>query len=450
MDRQQRPSIDARGSPRRERDTSRSTPNAQLVASRDPIDRERQKYFELFEFAPDANLITDAQGVIREANVAATQLLGVQAQFLAGKSLPAFFEERARKIYRHQLDQLCGSERSDDWEISIHPRNGHPTAVSVSIGRIARKDDSVVGYRWVVRDISKRKRAENAVRELNRDLELRVASRTTQLAAANLIKDELLLSERKAREEAEVSNRIKSDFLALLSHEFRTPLQAIFGYTELLEREIHGPLNDAQRRDLQRIQQSQQHLLGLITTILDFAKLESGQQVDVSLHPTVVDDVLGHMEGLVGAQLEEKELRYTYRCDDPSLVACADAAKVQQIVLNLLANAIKFTDRRGSITLDCGLESDTIAIHVVDTGRGIPADKLDAIFQPFVQLKSKGAVTAGTGLGLPISRKLATAMGGSLNATSELGRGSNFTLRLQRAPGPDNTPRASQPPLPSS
>jgi signal transduction histidine kinase len=170
----------------------------------------------------------------------------------------------------------------------------------------------------------------------------------------------------------------------------------------------------------------------------------------MSLHPTVVDEVLRHMEGLVGAQLEEKELSYTYRCDDPSLVACADAAKIQQIVLNLLANAIKFTDRRGSITLDCGLEADTIAIHVVDTGPGIPADKLDAIFQPFVQLKSKGSVTAGTGLGLPISRKLATAMGGSLNATSEFGRGSNFTLRLLRAPRPDNTPRASQPPLPSS
>ena len=450
MDHQQhRATTDAREAPRKTRNTSgrfavsQSTQYTRLLASRDAIDRERQKYFELFDFAPDAYFITDARGVIREANIAATQLLGVRAQFLTGKSLPGFFDEPARKVYRHQLDQLCGSERSDDWEISLQPRHGSPTAVSVSIGRIARNDDRVVGYRWVVRDISKRKQAENAVRELNRDLELRVASRTTQLAAANLIKDELLLSERKAREDAEVSNRIKSDFLALLSHEFRTPLQAIFGYTELLEREIHGPLTDAQRRDLQRIQQSQQHLLGLITTILDFAKLESGQPTDVSLQPTLVDEVLGHMEGLVGAQLEEKELRYTYRCADPSLVAYADAAKMQQILLNLLANAIKFTDRGGSITLDCEVELDAVAIHVVDTGRGIPAENLDAVFQPFVQLKSKGAVTAGTGLGLPISRKLATAMGGSLNATSEPGRGSTFTLRLQRARGPDNTLRAS-------
>jgi signal transduction histidine kinase len=268
--------------------------------------------------------------------------------------------------------------------------------------------------------------------ELNRDLERRVASRTTQLAEANRAKDELLTRERQAREEAEVSNRTKSDFLALLSHEFRTPLQAIFGYTELLEREIHGPLNESQRRYLERIQQSQQHLLGLITTILDFAKLDSGQSIEVAIYPTAISEVLVHMEGLVGAQLEEKELTYTYRCGD-SLVASADAAKVQQILLNLLANAIKFTDRGGAITLECEQDRDTVAIHVIDNGKGIPPDKLDEIFQPFVQLKPRGAVTNGTGLGLAISRRLAIAMGGSLDAASELGKGSTFTLRLQRA-----------------
>jgi signal transduction histidine kinase len=302
------------------------------------------------------------------------------------------------------------------------------------------------------RDKSGRSDVDDELRrqyQLNRELEIRVASRTSQLAAANRIKDQLLLSERTAREEAEVSNRIKSDFLALLSHEFRTPLQAIFGYTELLEREIHGPLNDAQRRDLLRIQQSQQHLLGLITTILDFAKLESGQPLDVNLQPLAMHEVLRHMEGLIGAQIEAKELSYTYRCASSSLVAHADGAKVQQILLNLLANATKFTERGGAITLECELEPDAIAIHVTDTGRGIPADKLDAVFQPFVQLKSKGSVTNGTGLGLSISRRLAAAMGGSLDATSEVGKGSKFTLRLQRGES-DNTLRASRRAPPSS
>lgn len=429
---QQRTIADTREAARKGRDAN-ALQYKELLASRDAIDRERQKYFELFELAPDACFLTDSHGIIREANVAAGQLLGVPVQFLAGKTLPGFFDEPARKACRHQLDLLHGSGRSDDWEVQLRPRDGAPTDVSVSIARMTAGDRSLGGYRWVVRDISKRKQAENSVRELNRDLELRVSSRTTQLATANHIKDELLASERKAREEAEVSNRIKSDFLALLSHEFRTPLQAILGYTELLEREIHGPLSDTQRRYLQRIQQSQQLLLGLITTILDFAKLESGPSMDLVLHPTAIHEVLVQMEGLVGAQLEEKELSYTYRCGDWSMVAKADAGKVQQILLNLLANAINFTDRGGSIALQCELEPEAVAIRVSDTGRGIPPDKLEAIFEPFVQLKPKGAVTNGTGLGLPISRKLATAMGGSLRAASELGKGSTFTLRLQRA-----------------
>jgi PAS domain S-box-containing protein len=438
--RQEQGTADLREVRRKARETSNrfavedlSLQNQQLLSSREAVERERQKYFELFELAPDAYFITDPQGVIREANVAASQLLGIPAQFLAGKRLANYFEESARKAYRHQLDQLCGSDRADDWEIKIQPPNGELTAVSISVGRIARRDKSIGGYRWIVRDITKRKQAELAVRELNRDLELRVASRTAQLATANRIKDELLASERKAREEAERSNRVKSDFLALLSHEFRTPLQAVFGYTELLDAEIHGGLNDAQRRYVHRIKQSQQHLLGLINTILEFAKLESGQAIDVTLRRTPLHEILHYMESLIGPQLETKELIYVYQCVDESITAHADATKVQQIVLNLLSNAIKFTKQGGSITLECLREPQTVALNVTDSGCGIPADQLDAVFEPFVQVKTRGAVSNGTGLGLSISRRLAEAMGGSLTARSELGKGSTFTLRLQSA-----------------
>jgi PAS domain S-box-containing protein len=250
--RQEHGIADLRGAPRKARESSNRfadedlrLQNRQLLASRDASDRERQKYFELFEFSPDAYFITDTHGAIREANVAASQLLGVPAQFLAGKRLPSFFEESARKAYRHQIDQLCGSERSDDWEINIQPATGGDfTAVSISIGRIPHEGKSIGGYRWIVRDITKRRQAE--------------------------------LAERRAREEAEKSNRLKSEFLALLSHEFRTPLQAVFGYTELLDAEIHGGLNESQRRYVHRIKESQQHLLGLIDTILEHARLESG------------------------------------------------------------------------------------------------------------------------------------------------------------------------------
>lgn len=404
--------------------------NDELVASRQAIDRERIRYRELFDFAPDAYLVTDYHGTIRDANIAAGRLLGVEPRFLSGKPIQTFFEEGSRAQYRKQLDQLCHSDRIDDWEIWITPRHGKRVPVAISLSRAPAQEPSKVGYRWILRDITRQKDAEDALRELNRDLELRVASRTAQLAAANLKKDQLIFSERKAREEAEVANRIKSDFLALLSHEFRTPLQAIFGYTELLEREIHGPLTDAQQRDLKRIQQSQQHLLGLITTILDFARLESGRGMEVQLGPCVVHEILCNMEGFIGPQLESKRLKYSYNCIDEGIVAYADAAKVEQIVLNLLANAIKFTPNGGLITLECSNGQDKVRIHVSDTGIGIPPDKLDAVFEPFVQIRDHGASMGGTGLGLPISRRLATAMGGELVAQSNPGEGSTFILSL--------------------
>jgi PAS domain S-box-containing protein len=406
--------------------------NEELAASRDAIDRERQKYYELFDFAPDAYLVTDVKGIVREANSAASQLLGAPREFLIGKPLSMYFDDEAQATHRHQLDQLCGVPRIDEWKIMLRSRGGQPVPVSVSVGRISAKDKSAAGFRWIIRDISKGKAAEDEVRHLNRELELRVSSRTAQLTATNRIKDELLASERKAREEAEVSNRIKSDFLALLSHEFRTPLQAIFGYTELLEREIHGPLSELQKRDVHRIQHSQQHLLGLINTILEFAKLESGQPPEIACVPTVMNETLGAMEALIAPHLEAKNLRYEFKCADASVIAEADPAKVQQIVLNLLANSIKFTESGGSILVECALEPDCVAISVTDTGRGIPADKLEEVFRPFVQLKTGASGLNGTGLGLPISRRLAEAMGGSLSATSEPGNGSTFTLRLPR------------------
>ena len=406
--------------------------NEELAHSRDAIDRERAKYLELFEFAPDPYLLTDSAGVIHEANYASTQLLGVAHDFLVGKPLLTYFEEPARRSFRQQLDRLCGMERLDDWEVTLKPRSGESRPISVSIGRVAGKDNATRGYRWILRDISQRKHAEDALRQANRELEMRVAARTTQLATANQLKDELLVAERKAREQAEVSNRVKSEFLALLSHEFRTPLQAIFGYTELLERELHGPLTDSQRRDLQRIQQSQQHLLGLINTILEYAKLDSGQPIDISIGPVAMDEALSPMEALIGASLETKKLRFVYECTDPSVTAHADPAKVRQIVLNLLANAIKFTESGGQISLGCDVADGQVEVWVRDTGRGIPKDKLEAIFEPFVQLRVQGALSVGTGLGLAISRRLAAAMGGVLTANSSFGQGSTFTLRLPR------------------
>lgn len=378
--------------PRKVRDSRAE--NEDPLASRQTIDRERIRYRELFEHAPDAYLVTDVNGTIRDANRAAGRLLGVESRFLPGKSIQSFFEEAGRSQYRQQLDLLCHSDRVDDWEVWLTSRSRPRTPVAISLSRATSRAETST-YRWMLRDITRQKNSEDSLRQ-----------------------------------EAGVANRMRSDFLALLSHEFRTPLQAIFGYTELLEREIHGPLNESQRRDLQRIQQSQQHLLGLITTILDFARIESGVGLEMELASVVVNDILSNIEGFVGPQLELKDLSYSYNCRDESLVVRADAVKLESIVLNLLANAIKFTPVGGAIAVECIDGGEIVQIRVHDSGIGIPADKLDAIFEPFVQLRAKGTTTSGTGLGLPISRRLAAAMGGELSACSIDGQGSIFTLSL--------------------
>jgi signal transduction histidine kinase len=235
-----------------------------------------------------------------------------------------------------------------------------------------------------------------------------------------------------ARVAAEQANQAKSEFLANMSHELRTPLNAIGGYADLLIEEIRGPITPPQRADLDRIKRNQRYLLGLINDILNFAKLEAGR---VQFTPKVVsmNEALGQLEALVTPQLQQKELRYEYRCCDASYTAWCDPERLQQILLNLLSNAIKFTPPGGEVHVDCHSRPDHMEVQVRDTGVGIPADKLEQIFEPFVQLdRGQPAGNVGTGLGLAISRDLARAMKGDLRVASTVGKGSIFVLTLPR------------------
>jgi signal transduction histidine kinase len=188
-----------------------------------------------------------------------------------------------------------------------------------------------------------------------------------------------------------------------------------------------------QREDLRRIQRSQRHLLALVNDVLNFAKLDTGHlQYDVR----VVDlgNALSNVEALIAPQFLAKGLTYNYCEPEPGLAVHADVEKVGQILVNLLTNALKFTPRSGNVTLECRALGETVEIRVRDTGSGIPPDKLDAIFEPFVQVDRGLTRSAeGSGLGLSISRGLARAMGGDLTVTSEVGIGSVFTLTLPRA-----------------
>ena len=243
---------------------------------------------------------------------------------------------------------------------------------------------------------------------------------------------QILEAERCARAEAERANRAKMEFLAMMSHELRTPLNAIAGYAELLELGLRGPVTEAQLTDLRAIRRNEQHLLSLIEEVLSYAKLDAGR-VHLDLGEIRVSAAVESSISIVASQIERKGLRLTTQLGDADLVVMADLEKLQQIIVNLLSNATKFTPLGGEIVVQADSLGDRVSIRVRDSGIGIPREQHERIFEPFVQLETGLARrSAGTGLGLAISRELARAMRGDLTVISEPGAGAEFTLTLPR------------------
>jgi len=217
-----------------------------------------------------------------------------------------------------------------------------------------------------------------------------------------------------------------------MSHELRTPLNAIGGYTDLLSLGLGGPITPQQTEYLERIRRSQQHLLGIISDLLNFSRIEGGQ-LTYDIAPLSLSHVIERVVPMVEPQAGAKAISLTIDATDPNCIVFGDRAKVDQILLNLLSNAVKFTGSNGTVRVGCKKSERTASIEVIDSGAGIPSDKLEAIFEPFVQLgRSLSSAHEGTGLGLAISRELARAMNGELRASSVVGTGSIFTLTLPR------------------
>jgi signal transduction histidine kinase len=250
----------------------------------------------------------------------------------------------------------------------------------------------------------------------------------------NRYEDEIL----QAKQAAEEASRAKAKFLSMMSHDLRTPLSAIIGFTEILTLGMGGPVTEAQLDYLRRIESSSQYLLNLITDILNFARLEAGR-VDVRLETVSVDAALGRAESLVALRVKEAGLEYAREECAWEVAVLADPDRLQQILLNLLTNAIKFTDRGGRVSVACERVRSRTLIHIRDTGRGIPVDQIERVFEPFVQVDHLGSESShqGVGLGLAISRELARAMGGDLTVESTVGRGSGFTSALPTAESSD-------------
>jgi signal transduction histidine kinase len=255
-----------------------------------------------------------------------------------------------------------------------------------------------------------------------------------ELALTNEELRSVISEAKKAWAAADAANRSKAEFLAVMSHELRTPLNSIGGYVDLLEMELRGPLTDAQKSDLARIKRSQLHLLGIINDILNFTRLEATEVkfdiIDVPLRALITD-----LDAVVSSLAHAKSLKY--ECDSPAanVYARTDPDKLRQIMINLLSNAVKFTPDGGQITVTWTVSQRSVSIHVADTGPGIPRDKHEAVFEPFVQLeRGLTRTTEGTGLGLAISRGLARGMGGDILLESTAGAGSVFTVTIPLAP----------------
>ena len=265
--------------------------------------------------------------------------------------------------------------------------------------------------------------------------ELEAQALETELQAAQLQAANAELVQ--AREAAEAANRTKGDFLATMSHELRTPLNAIGGYAELIAMGIHGPVTAAQTDALQRVVRSQRHLLRLINDILNLSRLEAGA-IGYSMSVVSLSEAVADVAPMIDPQIETKSLSFEIRDTALEPAVYADRERLQQILLNLLSNSVKFTPAGGSVWIDAHARADAagkewVDICVGDNGEGIPAQKLEWIFEPFTQVDaSHSRVGQGAGLGLAISRDLARGMGGDLTASSDVGVGSVFTLTLER------------------
>ncbi len=344
----------------------------------------------------------DPEGRVASWNEGARRIKGYEAEEILGRHFSAFYppEVAATGHPARELEVAAreGRYEEEGWRIR---KNGSRFWASVIITALFGGHGQLIGFAKVTRDLTERRLAQQ-----------REVDDARRLA------------------EAEASNRAKTGFLAAMSHELRTPLNAIAGYAQLMQEGVGGAVSDQHRDYLSRIRNSQQHLLGIVNDLLNYSKVEAGG-VTYERELVFAHEVLEGVLSMVTPQIERKNLRLRRGACPPDVTTIADRLKVEQVVLNLLSNAVKFTPEGGTITVLCGSDEQTVTIAVRDTGRGIPEDKLEAIFDPFVQLgRTLTSMHEGAGLGLAISRDLARAMDGDVRVESVEGEGSTFTLSL--------------------
>jgi PAS domain S-box-containing protein len=353
-----------------------------------------------------AIFVLDPDGYILTWNGGAERLKGYTAEEAIGRHFSMFYATEALDR-DHPATELViaareGRYEEEGWRLR---KDGGSFWASVTITPLRNEAGTLIGFAKVTRDLTERRASELQAIEDAR----RVA-------------------------QAEAANRAKSEFLTAMSHELRTPLNAIGGYTDLLALGVHGPVSEAQLAALERVKASQQHLLGLINDLLNFSRIEAGR-ISYRVEPVDLSEVARSVETMTEPHASSHGIEIVWHASDAPVVALADRGRVEQILLNLVTNGVKYTEHGGRVDVRYYREGDVACFQVVDTGIGIPPEFLEAIFEPFTQVgRSYSSAHAGTGLGLAISRDLARAMEGDLTVRSSVGTGSAFTLTLPAAP----------------
>ena len=374
--------------------------------------RDQQFYTRsLFESNIDAIMTTDPSGIITDVNKQMEVLTGCTRDELIGAPFKNYFTNPDQA--ETSIKQVLRVKKVTDYELTARARDGKETTVSFNATTFYDRDRKLQGVFAAARDITERKRLDQVLQEKNLELE-------------------------SAKALAEKANRSKSEFLSSMSHELRSPLNAILGFAQLMESGTPLPTS-SQKSSIEQILKAGWYLLELINEILDLALIESGR-LSLALEQVSLVEVMLECQAMIEPQAQKTGVRLTFPRFEVPYFIHADRTRVKQVLINLLSNAIKYNRPQGTVEVTCSeTPEERMHISVEDTGEGLSADKRAQLFQPFNRLGQEASAEEGTGIGLVVSKRLVELMGGQIGVESTVGVGSRFwvELALTAEPQPD-------------
>jgi PAS domain S-box-containing protein len=365
--------------------------------------RDQQFYTRsLFESNIDALITTDPSGIITDVNKQMEALTGCTRDELIGSPFMSYFTDPERAETSIKL--VLSEKKVTNYELTVRARDGRETVVSYNATTLYDRERRLQGVFAAARDVTERNRLDQVLQEKNVELE-------------------------SARSVAEKANLAKSEFLSSMSHELRSPLNAILGFAQLMESDSPPP-TPVQTQSITQILRAGWHLLKLIDEILDLAKVESGQ-IPLSPEPVSLAEVMIECQGMIEPQAQQRGIKLTFpRYDIPYFVR-ADRTRVKQVIINLLSNAIKYNIQQGNIEVICSENTPgRIRVSIRDTGVGLSPEQIAQLFQAFNRLGQEAGNEEGTGIGLVVAKRLVEMMGGEIGVESTVGVGSVFWFEL--------------------